>query len=82
MMSVSSLQEVILTAQQTQQTTVRILLTTIAFLIGVIAALIAGILQQAGHSSIEQTIEYSFGTFVGTVIFVFTVISFIGGRRK
>jgi hypothetical protein len=28
-----------------------------------------------------QTIEYSCGAFAGSVIFVFSVFSFIGGRR-
>jgi hypothetical protein len=69
------------TPPATHSPTIRILLTAIAFLLGVIAALVAGILQQAGHSSIPQTIEYSFGTFSATVVFVFSVISFIGGRR-
>ena len=29
-----------------------------------------------------QMIEYSFGAFVATVIFVFAVISFIGDSKK
>jgi hypothetical protein len=66
----------------TQSATIRILLTVIAFLMGVIAALVAGILQQAGHSSIPQTIEYGFGAFAATVVFTFSVISFIGGRKN
>jgi cation transporter-like permease len=82
MMGVSSPQGAVLNAPPTQQTTVRILLAAIALLIGVIAALVAGMLQQAAHSGMPQTIEYSFGAFVATVVFVFTVISFIGGRKK
>lgn len=69
------------TPSPTQPATIRLLLTAIAFLIGVIAALVAGILQQAGHRPMPQTIEYGCGAFAGTVIFVFSVFSFIGGRR-
>jgi uncharacterized membrane protein len=57
------------------------LLATIAFLIGAIAALVAEILQRADHSSTPHTIEYCFGAFAATVIFVFSVFSFIGGQK-
>jgi hypothetical protein len=60
---------------------VRVLLTAIALLIGVIAALIAGILEQAGHVPVPQTVEYGCGAFAATVVFVFSVFSFIGGGK-
>jgi type I restriction enzyme M protein len=69
------------TSPPSQAATIRLMLTAIAFLIGVIAALIAGILQQAGHRPMPQTIEYSCGAFAATVIFVFSVFSFIGERK-
>lgn len=65
-----------------QRATTRLLLTAIAFLIGVIAALVAGILQQASHRPMPQTIEYGCGAFAATVIFVFTVVSFIEVRKN
>jgi H+/gluconate symporter-like permease len=70
------------TPQSTQPGTVRILLAVIAFLIGIIAALVAGILQQMNHSTIPQAIEYGFGAFAATVMLVFAVISFIAPRRS
>lgn len=69
------------TPPQSQAATIRLLLTAIAFLIGIIAALVAGILQQADHSPMPQTIEYGCGAFAATVIFVFSVFSFVGGRK-
>jgi ABC-type polysaccharide transport system permease subunit len=69
------------TPPSAQPATIRILLTVIAFLIGIIIALVAGILQQAGNRPIPQTIEYSCGAFVAAVVFVFSVFSFIGVRR-
>ena len=66
------------TPPSSQAATIRLLLTAIAFLIGVIAALVAGILQQAVHRSMPQTIEYGCGAFAATVIFVFSVFSFMG----
>jgi hypothetical protein len=70
------------TPQPTQPGTVRILLTVIALLIGVIAALVAGILQQMNHSTIPQEIEYGFGAFAATVMLVFAVISFVTPRKS
>ena len=70
------------TPPPSQAATIRLLLTAIAFLIGVIAALVAGILQQAGHRPMPQMIEYGCGAFAATVIFVFSVFSFIGGRKN
>ena len=70
------------TTPPNQSATIRIMLTAIAFLIGLIVALAAGMLQEAGHSPIPQTIEYSSCAFAAAVTFVFSVISFIGGRKK
>ena len=70
------------TPPPSQVATIRLLLTAIAFLIGVIAALVAGILKQAGHRPMPQTIEYGCGAFAATVIFVFSVFSFIGVRKN
>ncbi len=70
------------TPPPSQAATIRLLLTVIAFLIGVIAALVAGILQQVGHKPMPQTIEYGCGAFVAAVIFVFAVFSFAGGRKN
>lgn len=59
----------------------RILLTTIAFLIGIITALIGGILQTLDHESLPQAIEYGCGVFATTVVFTFAVFHFIDGPR-
>jgi len=72
----------VITPPRSQPAAVRILLTAIAFLIGMIAALIAGILQQASHAPMPQLVEYGCAAFGGTVIFVFSVFSFIGGGRN
>lgn len=70
-----------MTAPSAASTNVRVLLATVAFLIGIIAALVAGILQQASHKPMPQTIEYSCGAFAATVLFVFSVFTFLGGRK-
>jgi cation transporter-like permease len=69
------------TPPRTQPAAVRALLTAIALLVGVIAALITGILEHAGHVPLPQTVEYSCGAFAATVVFVFSVFSFIGGGK-
>lgn len=60
--------------------TVRALLATIAFLLGVIAALIGGILQRLDGHSLPQAIEYGCGAFAATVLFAFASFHFLGGN--
>ncbi|MEU8381703.1 hypothetical protein [Streptosporangium sp. NPDC048865] len=59
---------------------VRALLATIAFLLGVIAALVCGILQSLDGSSLPQAIQYGCGAFAGTVLFAFALFYFLGGN--
>ena len=56
--------------------TVRVLRATISFLIGVIAALIGGMLQRLDGKSLPQAIEYGCSAFVATVMFVFAIVHF------
>lgn len=48
------------TARPNRSGTIRVLLATVAFLIGIIAALIGGILQRLVHKPLPQAIEYGF----------------------
>jgi hypothetical protein len=52
---------------------VRALLATIAGLLGVIAALVGGILKRLDGGSLPQAIEFGCGAFAATVLFVFAI---------
>ncbi|MBL7496133.1 hypothetical protein I6A84_01165 [Frankia sp. CNm7] len=57
--------------------TVRILLVMIAVLVGVIVALVGGILQMADHASVVTAIQCGGCAFAATVMFLLTVFHFL-----
>ena len=59
--------------------TVRILLAMIAVLIGVIVALVGGILRMADHASLPAAIQCGGCAFAATVMFLLTVFHFLAG---
>ncbi|CAJ64057.1 MULTISPECIES: hypothetical protein [Frankia] len=60
-----------------QPRTTRILLTLIAVLLGVIAALTGTLLQIADHASVPAAIQCGACAFAGTVMLALTVLHFL-----